>query len=86
MAKAQIDQSGAPIAIRQQLASAPKNQRKSILSRYFPQVFTAEEFITANPELKINDLGGPDQLFYLDEGKMKLVDPPGFIQSVSPGS
>jgi len=84
MANAEINKEGAPMAIRMQLASAPKEQRKSILSRYYGSAFTAEELVKANPKLNIDDLGGMDQLFYLDGGQMKLVDPPGFIQSVFP--
>ena len=84
MAKANIDQAGAPIAIRMQLSSAPQGQRKDILSKYFPQAFTAAEMLEANPDLDIEKLGGSEQLFYLDNNVMKLVDPPGFIQSVFP--
>ena len=84
MAKANIDQTGAPIAIRMQLSSAPQGQRKDILSKYFPQAFTAAEMLEANPDLDIEKLGGNEQLFYLDNNVMKLVDPPGFIQSVFP--
>ena len=84
MAKANIDQTGAPIAIRMQLSSAPQGQRKDILSKYFPQAFTAAEMLEANPDLDIEKLGGSEQLFYLDDNVMKLVDPPGFIQSVFP--
>jgi len=84
MASAEINKEGAPMAIRMQLASAPKEQRKSILSRYYGSAFTAEELVKANPKLNIDDLGGMDQLFYLDGGQMKLVDPPGFIESVFP--
>ena len=84
MAKAQISQEGAPIAVRMQLSSAPAGQRKEILSKYFGQAFTAQEMLDANPDLDIKGLGGMDQLFYLENGQMKLVDPPGFIQSVIP--
>ena len=84
MANANINADGAPIAIRMQLASAKPEQRKSILSRYFNQAFTAQEMLEANPELDIKKLGGMEQLFYVDNGEMKLVDPPGFIQSVFP--
>jgi len=84
MAKAKISQEGAPIAVRMQLASAPAGQRKEILSKYFDQAFTAQEMLDANPDLKIESLGGMEQLFYLENGQMKLVDPPGFIQSVFP--
>ena len=84
MAKAQISQEGAPTAVRMQLASAPAGQRKEILSKYFDKAFTAQEMLDANPDLDIKGLGGMDQLFYLENGQMKLVDPPGFIQSVIP--
>tara|TARA_Y100001938_G_scaffold148186_1_gene231199 strand:- start:1764 stop:3782 length:2019 start_codon:yes stop_codon:yes gene_type:complete len=84
MANANINADGAPIAIRMQLASAKPEQRKSILSRYFNQAFTAEEMLEANPGLDIKKLGGMEQLFYVDNGEMKLVDPPGFIQSMFP--
>ena len=79
-----INQQGAPIAIRMQLASAPAGQRKEILSKYFDEAFTAQEILDANPGLDIKNYGGMDQLFYLDGGQIKLVDPPGFIQSVFP--
>ena len=84
MANAEINQDGAPMAIRMQLASAPAGQRKEILSKYFGEAFTAQEMLDANPGLDIKGLGGMDQLFYLENGQMKLVDPPGFIQSVFP--
>ena len=84
MQKAQIGKEGAPIAVRMQLSSAPAGQRKEILSKYFGQAFTAQEMLDANPDLDIKGLGGMDQLFYLENGQMKLVDPPGFIQSVIP--
>jgi len=84
MAKAEISQEGAPIAVRMQLKSAPVEQRKEILSKYFDKAFTAQEMLNANPDLDIKGLGGMDQLFYLENGQMKLVDPPGFIQSVFP--
>jgi len=84
MAKAEISQEGAPIAVRMQLKSAPVEQRKEILSKYFDKAFTAQEMLDANPDLDIKGLGGMDQLFYLENGQMKLVDPPGFIQSVFP--
>tara|TARA_R110000772_G_scaffold175215_1_gene287054 strand:- start:4 stop:1956 length:1953 start_codon:yes stop_codon:yes gene_type:complete len=67
-----------------QLSSAPAGQRKEILSKYFEKAFTAQEMLDANPDLDIKGLGGMDQLFYLENGQMKLVDPPGFIQSVIP--
>jgi len=84
MTKAKISQEGAPIAVRMQLASAPAGQKKEILSKYFGEAFTAQEMLDANPGLDIKGLGGMDQLFYLENGQMKLVDPPGFIQSVFP--
>ena len=84
MAKATINQEGAPISIRMQVASAPSEQRKRVLGQYFDKVFTADEMLQANPDLDIDKLGGMNQLFFLDNGEMKLVDPPGFIQSVFP--
>ena len=85
MAEALVDiKSGAPLAIREVLASTPKDQRKSVLSEYYGQAFTAQEMLEANPDMDIDQFGGADQLFFIDNGQFKVVDPPGFIQSVFP--
>ena len=75
---------GAPLAIRQQLGSAPKAQKKRILAEYYGQAFTADEMKQANPDINLDEYGGADQLFFVDNGTLKVVDPPGFIQSVFP--
>ena len=61
-----IDESGASFAIRAAVGNAPNDQRKSILERYYPKVYTAQDLQKANPDLDIENKYGADNLFFLD--------------------
>ena len=53
-----INESGASFAIRAAVRNAPNNQRKSILERYYPKVYTAQDLQKANPDLDIENKYG----------------------------
>ena len=47
-----INEDGASFAIRAAVGNAPDNQRKSILERYYPKVYTAQDLQKANQLVK----------------------------------
>ena len=78
MAKVSINESGAPGAIREIVGNAPTNQRKQILERFYPKVFTTDQIQKANPNLNILDKYGSDNLFFLDkQDNLTVYNPPG---------
>ena len=73
-----INESGASFAIRAAVGNAPDNQRKSILERYYPKVYTAQDLQKANPDLDIENKYGADNLFFLDKNdNLTVYNPPG---------
>ena len=73
-----INEDGASFAIRAAVGNAPDNQRKSILERYYPKVYTAQDLQKANPNLDILNKYGEDNLFFLDKNEnLTVYNPPG---------
>tara|TARA_R100000654_G_scaffold60469_1_gene87314 strand:- start:1511 stop:3454 length:1944 start_codon:yes stop_codon:yes gene_type:complete len=78
MSKVSINESGAPGAIREIVGNAPANQRKQILERFYPKVFTTDQIQKANPNLNILNKYGSDNLFFLDkQDNLTVYNPPG---------
>ena len=78
MAESQISEDGASGIIRQIVGNAPDNQRKSILQKYYPKVYTSKELQAKNPKFDIVDKYGDDNLFFVDKSnKITVYNPPG---------
>ena len=74
-----INESGASLAIRAAVGNAPTEQRKSILERYYPKVYSSQDLQKANPDLDIENKYGADNLFFLDKSNnLTVYNPPGF--------
>tara|TARA_R100000654_G_scaffold69667_1_gene99363 strand:- start:52 stop:2076 length:2025 start_codon:yes stop_codon:yes gene_type:complete len=86
MAKLAENLTGAPLAIRQVLASVPDNQKVAVLGKYYDTVRRGSDILAKNPDnsalrKKIN----ADAIYFLqDDGALQVLDPPGFVQSVFP--
>lgn len=73
-----INESGASLAIRAAVGNAPTEQRKSILERFYPKVYTSQDLQKVNPDLDIEDKYGADNLFFLDKNdNLTVYNPPG---------
>ena len=73
-----INESGASLAIRAAVGNAPIEQRKSILERYYPKVYSSGDLQKANPDLDIENKYGSDNLFFLDKNNnLTVYNPPG---------
>ena len=86
MAKLAENLTGAPIAIRQVLASVPDDQKVEVLGQYYDNVRRGSDILEKNPNstrLK-KEIDANAIYFEQDDGIIQVLDPPGFIQSVFP--
>jgi hypothetical protein len=86
MAKLAENLTGAPLAIRQVLASVPDGQKVEVLGQYYANVRRGSDILAKNPNSKSlkRKIDANAIYFEQDDGAIQVLDPPGFIQSVFP--
>ena len=86
MAKLAENLTGAPLAIRQVLASVPDDQKVEVLGKYYDTVRRGSDLLAKNPDnAALRKKIDPDAIYFQqDDGSLQVLDPPGFIQSFIP--
>ena len=86
MAKLAENLTGAPLAIRQVLASVPDNQKVAVLGKYYDTVRRGSDILAKNPDNSaLRKKIDANAIYFLqDDGALQVLDPPGFVQSVFP--
>ena len=86
MAKLAENLTGAPIAIRQILASVPDGQKVDVLGQYYDVVRRGSDLLAKNPDnAALRKKIDPDAIYFQqDDGSIQVLDPPGFFKSVFP--
>ena len=86
MAKLAENLTGAPLAIRQVLASVPDDQKVEVLGKYYDTVRRGSDLLAKNPDnAALRKKIAPDAIYFQqDDGAIQVLDPPGFIQSFIP--
>lgn len=86
MAKLAENLTGAPLAIRQVLASVPDGQKVEVLGQYYETVRRGSDILAKNADNSaLKKRIDADAIYFVqDDGALQVLDPPGFLQSVFP--
>mgnify|MGYP003134868962 FL=1 len=86
MAKLAENLTGAPLAIREVLASVPDNQKVKVLGQYYDDVRRGSDILAKNPKNStLRKKIDADAIYFLqNDGTIQVLDPPGFFQSFFP--
>ena len=86
MAKLAENLTGAPLAIREVLASVPDNQKVEVLGQYYDDVRRRSDILAKNPENStLRKKIDANAIYFLqNDGTIQVLDPPGFFQSFIP--